>query len=325
MRKKITIQLRLTNKDQQSVALYLKELSADPQSKPLSKEEEAILFTEYKNNPNTRLKNKLIKANLRFVITVAKQYETRHEKGLLADIIQHGNIGLIKAVDRFDVTVGTRFLTYAAWYITQEIDRYFNDILPDIPQPANRDRIKRAIAKCNQILTAQGQTDPAIEELVEEYIKLRLVDKTLPEVTVGSLNRINQTHKSFISSSTQFAQNRGHDADFCLEDTFQTESINSPDYEFNQSDSQHCINTILACLSNRERLIFEMTYGLNGQPELTPEQISTHVGFTRERVGQILRQSIKQLQEQAPKIRAILSSTNAPITAPFINLSQFNS
>lgn len=325
MRKKITIQLRLTNKDQQSVALYLKELNSDQQTKPLSKEDEAKLFTEYRNNPNTRLKDRLIKANLRFVVTVAKQYEKRADKVLLCDIIQHGNIGLIKAIDRYDVSIGTRFLTYAAWYITQEIDKYFNDILPDIPQPGNREKIKRAINKSNSLLISNGILEPSIEELVEEYKKLRILDHSLPEITVSSLNRINQTHKSFISSSTEFNLSKGHDSDFQLQDTFKSESCDEPDYETNIIDGQTTVNLILDTLTEKERQIFEMSFGLNGQEEYTPEQISDRLGFTRERIGQILRGTIKNLQDRKKEIKSLLANSNGYSVQPFINLNQFNS
>lgn len=314
MKKSINIQNKLTNRDQLSVAKYLNELQQDPETKPLSPQEEASLFTEYKLTGSKRIKDRLIKANLRFVITLAKQYES--DKAKIEDLIQVGNIGLIKAMDKFDVTVGTRILTFAGWDIRQEIQAYVNEELADIVQPANRTRIKSAIKKVTQMLIVEGNENPAIEQIVEKYTQVK--DKHLPELTPVLLAQINANHKPFVSASLGFAGKNPQEPDFVLEDTFVASADYNTDAEIMANDIKSEVKMILQSLSDREREIVEYTFGLNDKEEKTPEQIADIMGYTRERIGQLLHGALNVLRTRKNKVANKIINHDVVISSPIV-------
>lgn len=312
MRKMITIQNKLTNRDQQSMVKYLNEINADPRTLPLTPDEEARLFLEWKSTGDKKIKDRLILSNARFVITMAKQYE--NGKAKFEDLVQAGNIGLIKALDKYDVTYGTRILSFAGWDIMQEIQAYVNETIADIVQPANRSRIKTAVKRATQMLIEDGHENPSIDQVVDMYTKIKDSEpnkyKNLPNLNPRLLAEINANHKAFISASLGFSGKNSTEEDFALEDTFRASDDFSTDYNIDREDTNTEIAIILsALLSEREQMIVEYSFGLNGREEKTPEQIADIMGYTRERIGQLLQGALNTLRNNKKAITSKLSST----------------
>lgn len=300
--KALNIQNKLTILDQQSLAKYLNELSSDKATVPLSPEQEYALFVEYKLNGSKEIKERLIKANLRWVVTIAKQYS--YPKARTEDIISEGNIGMIKAIDRFDPTRGFSFLSYATSYIRQAIKMYIDEVLIDIAQPANRFRINRLIAKAERTLQMLGEEHPTTEQLIEEYMRTK--ESTDPRLTAADLNEIKKQTQGFISMETQLSD--VDKEEMTLAGTFKSGSEYNADYEIAKNDKNYEINKMLNSLPGREKAIVEYTFGLNGCEEKTLEQIADVIGLTRERVGQLLQVAIEKLKGQKGKVYELCGS-----------------
>lgn len=289
MSRLLNIQNKLTIIDQESLVRYFNELTIDSRTTPLSPETEVALFIEYKLNGNRKIKDRLILANLRWVITVAKQFS--YPKIRLEDLINEGTIGMIKAIDKFDPTKGFTFLTFAVWYIRQEITQYINDTAVDIVQPANRYRIKQLIKQAGKILRARGNETPTSEELTEVYCEIK--EKIDPVLSVLYLNEINTQYKGFVSHDVLLSDNDT----FTIGDTFKSGSEYNADYAQNNADKLYELNHMLNIfLNTREREIVEYSFGLNGRDEKTLEQLSNIIGVTRERVGQLLLGALNKLK-----------------------------
>lgn len=296
-RKNLNIQNKLTIIDQHSIGKYLQELNVDKGTVPITPTMEHDLFVEYKLTGDKKIKDRLTTANLRWVVTIAKQFN--FPKARLEDLINEGNIGMIRAIDKFDPTRGTSFLTFATWYIRQEINMYINDTLSDVVQPANRYRINKLVNKAEAILRAGGDESPSNEELIEVY--LRIKESTDPILTVADYNEIKTQSKGFVSMETQIAGVDGEDMN--LASTFKASADYATDYEFSKADKNYEINVMLkSCLTAREREIVEYSFGLNGKDEKTLDQISEIIVLTRERVGQLLQGSLEKMKKQKNKV-----------------------
>ena len=291
-RKNMIIQNKLTIIDQQSIGKYLQELNVNKETLTLTPAEEYNLFVEYKSTGNPKIKERLIIANLRWVITIAKQFN--YPKARLEDLISEGNIGLMKAFDKFDTTRGARFLTFATWYIRQEIKLFIDDVLSDVVQPANRYRINRLIAHAELMLRKAGDETPSTEALIEVYMKIK--EKTDPVLSVADYNEIRTQTKGFVSMETEIGGSTGDD-EMTLASTFKNEPKYAPDAAIVKSDKDYEIRQLLGtCLSPREKEIVEYSFGLNNREEMTLDQLSNLIGITRERVGQLLQGSLIKLK-----------------------------
>jgi RNA polymerase primary sigma factor len=309
-RKNMNIQNKLTIIDQQSIGKYLQELNVDKNTVPLTPDMENQLFVQYKLSGDKAIKERLIKANLRWVVTIAKQFS--YPKARLEDIINEGNIGMIKAIDKFDPTRGTSFLTFATWYIRQEITSYINDTLADVAQPANRYRINRVIAKAEAILRAKGNDNPTAHDLIELYMAIK--ENTDPVLSIADYNEIKMQSKGFVSMETQLPGVDGEEMN--LAGTFKSGNDFAPDYEIKVADKKYEINQLLnACLSGREKEIVEYSFGLNTREEKTLDQVSEIIGLTRERVGQLLQGSLVKLKEHKSKVRELCGTEKDVIHA----------
>jgi len=299
-RKNLKIQDKLTIIDQQSIGLYLQEINTNKESHPITPDMEHKLFVEYHKSGNREIKNRIIMANLRWVITIAKQYS--YPKARLEDLLNEGNIGLIKAFDKFDPTRGTTFLTFATWYIRQEITTYINDTLSDMVQPANRYRINRIIGRAEMILRNNGNETPSVEQLVELYMQLK--ESTDPVLSVVDYNEIRTQTRGFVSMEQQLSDTDGDD--MTLGSTFTTYQDYNADYAIHKAEKQADILKLLSvCLTEREKIIVEYSFGLNGRDEKTLDQVSDIIGITRERVGQLLQGSLYKLKEHKNIVREL--------------------
>jgi RNA polymerase primary sigma factor len=266
-----------------AVRLYLRTIG---RVRLLTREDEVRLAKRVEQN-DMAAKNALIEANLRLVVSIAKRYTGR---GLtLLDLIQEGNLGLIRAVEKFDWRRGFKFSTYATWWIRQAITRALADQSRTIRIPVHMVERMNRVARARRALIQKLGRDPSLEELgalvemapkkVEEILKLGQEPVSL-EAPVGS-EEGDASLGDFIEDAAgdrplEIVSNRIRDAD---------------------------LQRVLEALPWRERRVIELRYGLGGDPPMTLEDIGAEVGVTRERVRQIESKTLAMLKASASSDR----------------------
>ena len=264
----------ITDRQDASLNSYFKDVSRQPM---ISQEEEIELTKKIKEGNEAAVK-KLVEANLRFVISVAKQYQN---KGLaLVDLIQEGNIGLIEAARKFDETRGFRFISYAVWWIRQAIIKALSDQCRTIRIPANQVVCMNKINKVIEQFEQQHGRKPSIGELEE----LTDIDHDTICLTMSAMNR----------SVSLESPIRDEDAS-CLLDIIPNDGAVSTDAEVAKNDLSKEIERILSKLSYRDRDILRMSFGIGMNP-MTNEEISRRFGIGSERVRQIQHSAINYLR-----------------------------
>ncbi|HEY2790109.1 MAG TPA: sigma-70 family RNA polymerase sigma factor [Gaiellales bacterium] len=256
-----------------TVGMYLREIS---QVQLLTAAEEVSLAKALERG-DLRARRRLIESNLRLVVSIARRYSGRGLSFL--DLIQEGNVGLMKAVERYDWRLGHRFSTYATWWIRQAVTRALADQGRTIRVPAQVvDTINR-MARVERQLTQKYNRLPTHEELAEEM--------GIKATKVEELKRVSQEPVSLASPVGEDATELGE----MIEDTRQR-GLGS-DMAARQRD-QH-ISDLISQLPYRERLILELRYGLAGESPHTLEEVGRRFGVTRERVRQIETRTLRRL------------------------------
>ena len=264
----------ITDRQDASLNSYFKDVSRQPM---ISQEEEIELTKKTKEGNEAAVK-KLVEANLRFVISVAKQYQN---KGLaLVDLIQEGNIGLIEAARKFDETRGFRFISYAVWWIRQAIIKALSDQCRTIRIPANQVVCMNKINKVIEQFEQQHGRKPSIGELEE----LTDIDHDTICLTMSAMNR----------SVSLESPIKDEDAS-CLLDIIPNDGAVSTDAEVAKNDLSKEIERILSKLSYRDRDILRMSFGIGMNP-MTNEEIARRFGIGSERVRQIQHSAINYLK-----------------------------
>ena len=266
----------ITNRESESLEKYLAEISKEEM---VSLEEEVELAQRIKKGDKKALE-RLTRGNLRFVVSVAKQYQNQ---GLsLADLINEGNLGLLKAAERFDETRGFKFISYAVWWIRQSILQAISEQSRIVRLPQNQvgsmSKINRVLSKFEQ----ENERRPSIEELSEHT--------DLPEEKIDEALSANTRH---ISVDAPFADNE----DNSLLDVLVNEDAPSVDSTLEEESLKTEIRQALKILNDRERKVIEAFFGINNGHEMTLEEIGVKYGLTRERVRQIKEKAIKRLRE----------------------------
>lgn len=259
--------------------IYLNEIGTYPL---LTAEEEAELgriIHDESGEKQEAAKKKLAESNLRLVVSIAKKFIGR---GLpLMDLIQEGNIGLLKAVDRFDYTMGNRFSTYAAWWIKQSIMRALADQSRNIRVPVHvAESINRLLKDQKELAQKLGH-EPTVEELSEET---GIPAEKITEMLNSSLDSI--------SIDSSVGEDNSTLQDYISDD----QSSNAPDFEITQKMLKEELNKALDSLDERERSVLEYRYGLKDGNVHTLEEIGNMYGITRERVRQIESRAIRKLK-----------------------------
>ncbi|MCX6328903.1 MAG: RNA polymerase sigma factor RpoD/SigA [Bacteroidia bacterium] len=266
---------QVTNRDDSSIDKYLNEVA---KIKMISVEEEVSLARRiHKGDLNAR--DCLINANLRFVISVSKQYQNH---GLsLSDIINEGNLGLIKAAERFDETMGFKFISYAIWWIRQSIMQALSENTRIIRLPLNRvnhiNKIKKIIAKLEQ----KFERDPTILEITQA------LELTPADVTVAIKNA-----GRYISMDAPLVQGEEEN----MYDVLLNEDASSPDKELLTDSLRKEIERVLNKLAQREADIIRFYFGLNSKYALTLAEIGEEYNLTIERIRQIKVKAINKLK-----------------------------
>ncbi|HVP35566.1 MAG TPA: sigma-70 family RNA polymerase sigma factor [Terriglobales bacterium] len=274
--------------EDKSLDLYLREIGETPLIKA---EEEVELAKKIKNGDQTALE-KLTKANLRFVVSVAKQYQNQ---GLsLADLINEGNIGLIKAAKRFDETRGFKFISYAVWWIRQAILQALAEQSRIVRLPLNRVGTLHKIGKISSSLEQEFGREPSPAEIAKEL--------ELSTLEVSDTLKISNTH---LSLDAPFSTSEDNSLMDVLEDELQP----APDEALLDESLRLEIERALRTLSGREAQVISLYFGLTQEKPLTLEEIGARFNLTRERVRQIKEKAIRRLRHasRSKTLRAYLN------------------
>lgn len=266
---------QFTNRESQSLDKYLQEIG---KVDLLTAEQEIELAIRIKKGDQLALEM-LTKANLRFVVSVSKQYQNQ---GLsLGDLINEGNLGLIKAAKRFDETRGFKFISYAVWWIRQSILQALAEQSRIVRLPLNRVGALNKIGKAYSNLEQEFEREPTAVELASELeMEVRDVTETL---------KISSRH---ISMDAPFAQGEENS----LLDVIENDELPTPDYTLMLESLKSEINHALATLSERESEVIKLYFGLTKEHSLTLEEIGERFNLTRERVRQIKEKAIRRLR-----------------------------
>lgn len=274
-----------TSRENQSTDIYLKEIS---KTTPLSVEEEIECAKRIRKGDKKAL-DLLVKSNLRFVVSVAKQYQNQ---GLsLNDLINEGNLGLIKAAKKFDETRGFKFISYAVWWIRQSILQALAEQSRVVRLPLNIVQQKSKISKTISKLEQQNERSPNILEIAD--------------VLDMSVHEVQETLKNSGGHVSMDAPNV-HGEDTKLIDIMPDKAEKMPDAQLMKDSLRIEIERALDTLSQREKEVVMLYYGLGKENPLTLEEIGDIYKLTRERVRQIKEKAIRRLR-QASRSRALKS------------------
>ncbi len=276
-----------TNRESQSLDKYLQEIGKVDLLIP---EQEIELAIRIKKGDQTALET-LTKSNLRFVVSVAKQYQNQ---GLsLGDLINEGNLGLIKAAKRFDETRGFKFISYAVWWIRQSILQALAEQSRIVRLPLNRVGALNKIGKAYSNLEQEFEREPSATELAQE------LDMDVSEV--ADTLKISGRHVSMDAPFAQGEDNR-------LLDVIQNDQQPNPDFDLMRESLKTEIERALSTLTEREAEVIKLYFGLNKEHSLTLEEIGERFNLTRERVRQIKEKAIRRLRHasRSKNLRAYL-------------------
>lgn len=274
--------------EEDSLDLYLKEISSYPL---LDREEEIKLAGKIKRGDKTSL-NKLTRANLRFVVSVAKKYQNQGVS--LADLINEGNVGLMRAALKFDETKGIKFISYAVWWIRQAILQALAEQSRIVRVPLNKAGALYKIGRKANSLTQELGREPSLEEIAE--------DLDLNAEEIHRTMKITQPHASLEAPLSPGEDNK-------LADYIADNCHPSPDQETYENALTETIRESLETLKEREARILKLYYGLDGKEPMTLEEIGSILGITRERVRQIKEKAIARLRHIS-RSRALESFLN---------------
>jgi len=272
--RQLKITRSITNRESEALEKYLSEIGKE---ELLSSDEEVELAQRIRKGDQQALE-RLTKSNLRFVVSVAKQYQNQ---GLaLPDLINEGNMGLIKAAEKFDETRGFKFISYAVWWIRQSILQAIAEQSRIVRLPLNQvgsmNKINKMLSKFEQ----ENERRPSIDEISEQI--------DLPEDKIDAAMQISGRH---VSVDAPFVDGE----DNSLLDVLVNDNAPMADRELVKESLQAEITNALQMLNERERNIIRAFYGI-GEPELTLEEIGHKYGLTRERVRQIKEKAIRRLR-----------------------------
>jgi len=283
----LKISKQFTNRDSHSLDKYLQEIG---KVDLLTPEQEIDFSIKIKRGDQVALE-KLVKANLRFVVSVAKQYQNQ---GLsLGDLINEGNLGLIKAAKRFDETRGFKFISYAVWWIRQSILQALAEQSRIVRLPLNRVGALNKIGKAYNNLEQEYEREPTAAEIAKELeMDLDEVSETL---------KMSSRHVSMDAPFSQGEENS-------LLDVLASDENPLPDTSLMSDSLRREIERALSTLTEREAEVIKLYFGFDGEHSLTLEEIGEQFHLTRERVRQIKEKAIRRLRHtsRSRNLRAYL-------------------
>lgn len=271
-------QKKTDNRPKQSIEKYLEEIGG---FSPLPPSEEIELTQRIRKGESTAL-DKLVKANLRFVISVAKEYQGQ---GLpLQDLISEGNLGLIKAAQRFDETRGFKFISYAVWWIRQSILQALAEQSRVVRLPLNRVGAINKVGRVLEKLEKRYGREPSMQEVADTM-----------EMTDYEVADVMKTSARHLSLDEPFKEEEGNN----LLDVLASDRYAPPDDSLMQESLKEEIDKVLVTLKPREAEIIRLYFGLEGDRPLTLEEIGEHFKLTRERVRQIKEKALRRMRHRS--------------------------
>lgn len=272
------------NKDENIVSLYLKDINRIPL---LSREEETSLALRAADG-DKEAKDKIVSANLRFVVSIAKKYQNN---GLdLLDLVNEGNIGLLTAIERFDVSKGYHFISYAVWWIRQAILKAISEKTKMIRLPLNRVNELMQIEKARKELSGGKSEEEELREVAEMvYMKPEQVKELL--AISRDLLSLDSTIRFDSSDSTTIG------------DIVEDGRYESPEEVAVYENMKDEIDVVMQTLTERERDVLAYRFGLNGKPSMSLKEVGDVFNLTKERIRQIEKKAIKRLQHPSRSAR----------------------
>ncbi|MBE0675019.1 MAG: RNA polymerase sigma factor RpoD/SigA [Bacteroidales bacterium] len=275
--RQLKISKQITQRSEGSVNRYFQEIN---KYQMISPEEEVELTQRIRTGDNLALE-KLVVANLRFVVSVAKQYQNQ---GLsFPDLINEGNVGLVKAAGRFDETRGFKFISYAVWWIRQSIVQAISDQTRIVRLPLNRISSINKIRKAIPYLVQEFERDPSDNEIAD-YLG----------ITSDEVSRVNDIKKSQISFDMPLTNDGNND--FSLYDVVQTDGIAATDDNVMRESVSTNVTRALSKLTEREASVLTMSFGLGGTQSCSLNDIALKYEMTSERVRQIRSRGLCKLK-----------------------------
>ncbi len=276
--RQLKITQSITNRNVASLDKYLHDVNKEGM---ITADEEVELAQKIREGDQRAL-DKLVKANLRFVVSVAKQYQ--HQGLSLPDLINEGNLGLIKAAQRFDETRGFKFISYAVWWIRQAIMQAIAEQARIIRLPLNQigsiSKVKKEFSKLEQ----HFERPPSTEEIADSL-----------EMTEGKVSDIIANGARHVSTDAPVKE----EEDFLLIDTLSDGDAPKTDRELMSDSLKREVERTLSILTDKEREILKMFFGIGMTNELTLEEISSRFSMSKERARQIKEKALKRLRQSS--------------------------
>jgi RNA polymerase primary sigma factor len=277
--RQLKITKQVTNRESKSLDKYLQDIS---KVELITAEEEVELAQRIREGDQLALE-KLTNANLRFVVSVAKQYQNQGLK--LPDLINEGNVGLVKAAKRFDETRGFKFISYAVWWIRQSILQALAEQSRVVRLPLNKIGVINKINKAFSHLEQDLQRPPAVDEISKEL-----------EMPLTQIKAAMKNSGRHLSMDAPFKEGEN---DSNLYDVLSSGESPNPDDDLMQDSLSIEINRALDTLSTREADVIRLNYGIGNQPAMTLQEIGDTFDLSRERVRQIREKGIRRLKHQS--------------------------
>jgi RNA polymerase primary sigma factor len=274
--RQLKITQSITNRDSKTLEKYFNEVSKE---ELLTPDQEVDLARRIKSGDRQALE-KLVKANLRFVVSVAKQYQ--HSKVPLNDLINEGNIGLVKAAQKFDETKGFKFISYAVWWIRQSIMQALADNSRFIRIPVNKVGALSKIKEAVTVMEQKFEREPTAEELAD------FLNLTVEEIK--SATDAISTHSSL---DAPFVEGESNSLIDVLENDDADDVAGALEY---RNSLRIEIERLLVHLTEREREVIKQYFGIGCESKLSLEDIGSDLGLTRERVRQIKEKALRKLR-----------------------------
>ena len=268
---------KITKRDDAALDKYLVDISRE---KLISTDEEVELAQKI-HKGDQRALNKLVRANLRFVVSVAKQYQNQ---GLaLNDLIDEGNLGLIKAAQKFDETRGFKFISYAVWWIRQSILQAISEQSRIVRMPLNQVGFQSKLAKAVVNFEQANERRPSVQELAD-----------ILETDEGKVREALGTNGKKVSVDAPFQDDDSNS----LIDIMTDEDAPTTDNNMERESLSKDLEAALSTLSEREQQVLKMLFGI-GCNEMTAEEVANSLSLTRERVRQIKERALRRLRDDA--------------------------
>ena len=276
--RQLKINKSITNRQSAALDKYLVEIGRE---ELISTDEEVELAQRiHRGGPDGQeALDRLTRANLRFVVSVAKQYQNQ---GLaLNDLIDEGNLGLIKAAQKFDETRGFKFISYAVWWIRQSILQAISEQSRIVRMPLNQVGFQSKLTKAIVNFEQEFERRPSVAELAD-----------LLETDISKVQEALGTNGKKVSVDAPFADDDSN----CLIDIMTDDSAPGTDNQMEKESLSADLDAALKTLSDRERQVLKMLFGI-GRNEMTAEEVANTLNLTRERVGQIKERALRRLRE----------------------------